>query len=98
MEIVYYVATSGDGFIADEQGGVGWLEPFQSAGEDYGFEDFQCSIDVLLTGRHTFQQALSLGPWPERKKPCLVFSAQSLPLPESNIRVTSGIRPPWMPT
>ena len=36
MEIVYYVATSADGFIAREDGAVDWLEPFSSGDHDYG--------------------------------------------------------------
>ena len=69
MDIVYYVATSLDGFIAKAEGGVDWLEPFNTPDNDYGFSDFNNSIDALVMGRKTYEKSLTFGEWPEKEKP-----------------------------
>ena len=56
---VLYIATSEDGFIADKYGGVDWLPQQSPAGEDFGFEEFLSSIDVIAQGSRTFLQTIS---------------------------------------
>jgi len=64
---VGYIATSLDGFIADEQGSVAWLDPFNAAladaGSDGGYGAFIADIDAVLMGRLTFEQISDWG-WP----------------------------------
>lgn len=77
-----YFAISLDGFIADAEGGVGWLDAANEGLEgDTGYSDFIDSIDAILMGRTTFQQVLSFGAWPYTK-PVYVLSnsLKSLPL------------------
>jgi len=70
MPIKVYIATSFDGFIADEYGGIDWLNEFPSpSGSDGGFSKFMDSIDAVVMGRKTFEKVLSFGiPWPYKKK------------------------------
>jgi dihydrofolate reductase len=77
-EIVYYVAASVDGYIATPDGGVEWLAPFEASGLDYGYEEFYASVDALLLGSRTYEQALTFGPWPYAEKPSWVFSRRGL--------------------
>lgn len=73
--VIYYLATSLDGFIADRDGGVDWL--FGDEDEDYGYEEFFDSIGALLMGRVTYEQVLSFGgDWPYGDKPVWVVSRQ----------------------
>jgi dihydrofolate reductase len=58
--IVVYVATSADGYIARPDGGVGWLDRPRTAG-DYGMRAFVRSIDTILWGRKTYEMALGFG-------------------------------------
>lgn len=70
-----YIAMSLDGFIADPQGGIGWLEDVPSdAGEDYGYASFFDSIGSLVMGRRTYEQVLTFGGWPYDGKPTYVFT------------------------
>ncbi len=78
MRIVYFVASSVDGFIATPDGGVEWLDRVQVEGEDYGYAEFFSSIDSMVMGRHTCEKALSFGDWPYASLPCWVMTSQDL--------------------
>jgi dihydrofolate reductase len=84
MNATAYIATSVDGFIAREDGSIGWL-PTEGGpdGEDYGYQDFMDSVDALVMGRNTYETVLSLGSWPYGTKPVVVLSRRQLDVPES---------------
>ena len=88
-EIVYYIATSLDGYIATADGGVDWLAPFQSAGEEHGASGLYSSVDALLLGSHTYEFALKLGHWPSPDKPSWVFTRRDLRRLHPSITLTS---------
>lgn len=77
VEVIYYVAVSADGFIAPSDGSVDWLAEFEGDG-DYGYEEFYAGVDMLLLGRATYEQLLSLGVWPYSGKPVWVVSRRAL--------------------
>ncbi|MBA3957127.1 MAG: hypothetical protein H0X51_01855 [Parachlamydiaceae bacterium] len=64
--IVLYIATSKDGYIADEKGSVDWLPQSlsETGGQDYGYHEFYNSVDVIAIGRKTYEQILGFGDWP----------------------------------
>ncbi len=62
-KLIYYVAASLDGFIARCDDGLDWL-PHPTRREDYGYAQFTARLDALVMGRRTYEQVLSLGPWP----------------------------------
>ena len=70
--IVYYVAASVDGFIADSSGGVGWLPDGES--DDYRYAEFYTGVEALVMGRRTYDQVLGFGEWPYPGKPAYVFT------------------------
>jgi len=88
-EIIYYVACSLDGFIATEDGGVAWLEPFQRTGEDHGAAELQASADALLLGSKTYEFALKFGSWPSPNTPSWVFTGRRLKQLHPSIMLTS---------
>ena len=69
---VYYAAVSADGFIATKDGGVEWLEPFQSS--ELGYESFLATVTAVVMGRATYEQSLTFGPWPYPGRRGLVVS------------------------
>ena len=80
-----YVATSLDGYIARESGGLDWLDAANAtvpAGEDCGFRQFMESIDVLVMGRKTYEKVLSFGLWPYGNTPVIVLSRNKIELPD----------------
>jgi dihydrofolate reductase len=61
-EIRFFFAASLDGYIADPEGGVGFLEAFHD--EDRGYGDFFEKIGTLVMGRGTYKFVEDYGSWP----------------------------------
>lgn len=65
--VILYIAASLDGYIADENGGVDWLDSEAAPdGTESGYETFLREIDTIVMGYHTYQQVteeLSPGKW-----------------------------------
>ena len=77
---VGYIAMSLDGFIADLNGSVAWLDPFNEVlaadGGDAGYGDFIAPIDALIMGRTSYQQVMGWG-WPYEQRPGYVLTRQT---------------------
>jgi dihydrofolate reductase len=89
MNVVYYAASSLDGYIATSDGGVDWLSRFRTTGEDHGEGKLLGSVDALLLGSRTYECALKLGDWPSPEKPSWVFTKRDLPILHPSITLTS---------
>ncbi|MBF0240835.1 MAG: dihydrofolate reductase [SAR324 cluster bacterium] len=78
MKASVYIATSLDGFIARNNGSLDWLPGsdgnHENNSEDYGFQKFMDSVDVLVMGRKTYEMVLSFGQWPYGTKRVVVLS------------------------
>jgi dihydrofolate reductase len=61
-----YIATSADGFIADKNGGIDWLNTVPNpTNDDMGFTNFTSRMDALVMGRTTYETVLGFGiDWP----------------------------------
>jgi dihydrofolate reductase len=59
-KVIVYIATSADGYIARADGSVDWLNRPRPAG-NYGMSEFFRSIDTILWGRKTYDQARTRG-------------------------------------
>lgn len=87
-KIILYIAVSADGFIADKNGSVDWLEKYNS--EDYGYQAFYASIDTLVFGKNTYKQVVSFGQWPYLGKMSYVFTDEILEPVNSDIQMEQG--------
>jgi len=79
---IIYCALSIDGFIADPNGSVDWLDAFQS--KEYAFDEFYQSIDSVVIGRKTYEQVLGFGEWPYANIPSFVVSSQTIEITTPN--------------
>ena len=79
-----FIATSIDGYIADKNGGIAWLDDIPEINTiDTGYEAFTLNIDAMVMGRTTFQTVLGFGiDWPY-KKPVFVLSSTLTEVPEN---------------
>ncbi len=84
--IILYIATSQDGFIADKNGGVDWLpQPNETKGEDYGYKDFYKRVDAIVMGSSSYEQILGFGEWLWPGKPTYVFSSRPVDIQRSDV-------------
>jgi len=92
MAVQLYIAMSLDGFIADREGGVAWLEAYGSEGDDHGYADFMREVGAIAIGATTYEQILGWG-WPYGETPAWVFTHRELEIPQgADVRFTD--RPP----
>jgi len=70
-----FLATSLDGYIADKNGGIGWLESIPNPEKnDCGYNNFINRVDAIVMGRATFEVVCGFDcPWPYTK-PVFVVS------------------------
>jgi dihydrofolate reductase len=75
-----YVAVSVDGFLADDDGGVAWLEEFGGGSGDAAdaYEAFLASVDCLVVGAATYEQVRSFGEWTYEDRPTYVLTHREL--------------------
>jgi len=62
-KVIVSIATSADGYIARTDGGIDWLDRPRPRGF-YGMGAFFKTIDTILWGRKTYDEALSRGGGP----------------------------------
>jgi dihydrofolate reductase/CYTH domain-containing protein len=76
--IKLYITISLDGFVADRDGGIGWLPEIDAAtGADFGLAEFHAGIGALLMGRATYDRARRAGEWPYVGRPTLVLTRRA---------------------
>ena len=82
MTLYVYIAQSLDGYIADVNGGLDWLNDIPNPdNSDFGFADFMDKMNAIVMGRNTFEMVPSFGMWPY-SKPVYVISSTLTELPE----------------
>jgi dihydrofolate reductase len=80
-----YIATTVDGFIADDNGSIDFLNAYQQQQEqsvvdhddiDKEFQSFLSTIDIIVMGRKTFETVQSFGweMWPYGPIPVVVWT------------------------
>jgi len=84
MANIVYIGTSLDGYIADKQGGLDWLNSIPNPEQDdFGFANFMNRIDAVVMGRITFEVVCGFDcPWPY-SKPVFVLSQTLNSIPEA---------------
>ncbi len=88
-----FIATSLDGFIARKDGSIDWLEMANATtpkGEDYGYREFEGSVDILVMGRSSYEKVLTFNEWPYGDKPVIVLSSRTVDIPASLAKTVSS--------
>ena len=82
-ENIVFIAKSLDGYIADQEGGIDWLNSIPNTDNvDMGYHALLERVDAVVMGRNTFEIVCSFDiPWPYAK-PVYVLSTTLLEIPE----------------
>ena len=94
----YYLAQSLDGYIAEADGGIDWLEDYEGEAAVTGIEpidgtydEFIGGVGALAMGSATYEFILGVESWPYEGLPTWVFSSRDLPAMEgADIRFAKG--------
>ena len=80
---IVFIARSLDGYIADKNGGLDWLNAIPNPDHlDMGYENFIKGVDAIVMGRITFETVCSFDmDWPYNK-PVFVLSKTMDMVPE----------------
>ncbi len=77
-----FMGMSLDGYIADKNNSVEWLNAYpQEEGPEAPFTLFMENMDAIIMGRNTFEMVHSFGVWPYTK-PVIVMSSTLTSLPQ----------------
>lgn len=90
-KLILYIATSLDGYIAEEDGGIGFLDEIPGPSPDLGYEAFYRSVQAVIMGGKTYRQIkneLSPNQWPYEGMPCYVCTRQQFQH-DRNVQFTS---------
>ena len=90
-KLILYIACSLDGYIADVNGGIGFLDETPATLSDLGYDDFYKSIGTIIIGGKTYRQVkyeLSPNEWMYKGKNCYVYSHQQNE-DDPNVRFTN---------
>jgi dihydrofolate reductase len=74
--VVLYAAVSLDGYLAEAEDGLDFLEDV--AGAEGGYEAFFGSVSALVMGRRTYDVVRALGAWPYTGKPTVVVTSRPI--------------------
>ena len=79
-----FIAISLDGYIAREDGDIGWLLQRDDPTEDHGYAAFIADKEWIVMGRGSYEKVLTFDEWPY-DRPVLVLSRQlaDTPVPEA---------------
>jgi dihydrofolate reductase len=89
-KIILHIASSIDGMIADECGGVEWLDDFLRPQEDYGMGSFFKTVDSCIMGSKTYEQTLSFNYWYKGMAGYIFTSRQLRKLEGEDIHFKNG--------
>ena len=75
-KVIIYIAMTIDGYIADVDGSVDFLDKYQNTEDTgYNYNDFYQTISSVIVGRSTFEKMLTFDcDFPHNSKDCYILS------------------------
>jgi len=86
-KIKLFIASSIDGYIARSDGSVDWLPEHAKS----GYVEFYKTIDKVIIGRKTYEQILSFGAYPYKRKKSYVFTSNTDQKNNENVEFVSNV-------
>ena len=92
-KVIYYVASSLDGFIASKDNSLDWLLDFGFASFQDHYDRFMAGVGAIIMGAETYEWIRREQPdtWEYGELPCLVLTHRDFQAqPGSGVRFVSG--------
>jgi dihydrofolate reductase len=93
-DVVLFIASSLDGYIAKPDGNVDWL--YQD--HDYGYKSFINSVDTVIMGRKTYSQVMEFGRFPYKDKTSYIFTNSAEKFSNNGVQFVSEKIPEFVKT
>jgi len=85
-KVILYIATTLDGYIADEHDGFSFLHEYDSVVEvQQSYEQLMKRIDTIIMGRTTYDVIKALGEWPYATTQSYIVSRSVHPQEQCNV-------------
>ncbi|HSF52261.1 MAG TPA: dihydrofolate reductase family protein [Algoriphagus sp.] len=79
-KLILYIASSLDGYIAQPGDRLDFLDLVQMEGEDYGYADFNETVDAVILGKRTYDWVMNQVPeFPHQGKETYVLTRGQYP-------------------
>jgi len=95
-KVILYISMSLDGYIADIDGSVSWLDEINTGyNGDYGYSKFIKGVDTILMGYNTYHQIvneLSLDKWVYEGIDTYVFTHRNIENKKDIHFVSEGVK------
>ena len=76
-KLIVYIAASLDGYIAQPNDDMSFLNRVHKEGEDYGYHDFIANIDTVILGRKTYDWVMTqVSEFPHADKETFVITGK----------------------
>jgi len=78
-KLILYISMSLDGFLATKDDDISWLSVVEREGEDYGYIEFNETVDTYIVGSTTYKTVMKLtgGEFPPAKQhKCYIITRQ----------------------
>jgi len=74
-KVILYIAMSVDGYICDKNNSLDFLSIVEDGNEDYGYSEFNKSVDTVIVGKNTYNKVISMGfEYPHKDKDVYIIS------------------------
>ena len=89
-KVILYISMSLDGYIAKPDGDISFLSAMEQKGQDYGYAEFNKTVDTVIIGRRSYDKVLSLGyEYPHSDKDVYIITRTPQP-PKGSFKYYSG--------
>jgi len=74
-KVILYISMSLDGYIARPNGDISFLSSMENKNQDYGYAEFNKTVDTVIVGRKSYDKVLSMGfKYPHTDKEVFIIS------------------------
>jgi dihydrofolate reductase len=74
-KVILYISMSLDGYIARVDGDISFLSLMEQKDQDYGYADFNKTVDTVIVGRKSYDKVVSMGfKYPHNDKDVFIIS------------------------